>query len=146
MALPFVVQPVRKTVVERIGTEETGILEVERKGYLTTGEMAFVQQQASTDDSTEKLLALVQKVALKFKIDTQKAYEYTTAAATGRDADEAVVRKIPVAFPQELSDVVQALMGAAARKRVSSLFSHRASAINYMRCYHEAIKYCAGPN
>lgn len=37
-------------------------------------------------------------------------------------------------------------MGAAARKRVSSLFSHRASASDYMRCYHEAIKYCAGPN
>ena len=68
MALPFVVQPRRTTVIERVGTEKSGILEIERRGYLTTGEMAFVQQQTTSDDSTEKLLDLVQKVSKKFKI------------------------------------------------------------------------------
>ena len=41
--LPFVVQPRLKPIVERVGTEDSGIIEIERKGYLTVGEKAMVQ-------------------------------------------------------------------------------------------------------
>ena len=116
------VQPRRTTVIERVGTEKSGILEIERRGYLTTGEMAFVQQQTTSDDSTEKLLDLVQKVSKKFKIDTEKAYKYVTAAATGSDDEGAVVRKIKDAYAQELNEIVQALMGSANRKKIVAAF------------------------
>ena len=42
--LPFVVEPRRKPIVERVGNEESGVIEIERRGYLTTGEKTFVQQ------------------------------------------------------------------------------------------------------
>jgi hypothetical protein len=41
--LPFVVQPRLKPIIERLGTEESGIIEIERKGYLTVSEKAVVQ-------------------------------------------------------------------------------------------------------
>ena len=73
--LPFVVQPKRQSVLERVGNETCGVIEIERKGYLTAGEMAFVQRQTAQDDSTEMILSLIRKAAAKFKIDAQKAYE-----------------------------------------------------------------------
>jgi hypothetical protein len=40
--LPFVVQPKRKFTKVKIGTEQAGVLEIERRGYLTVSEKAFV--------------------------------------------------------------------------------------------------------
>ena len=42
--LPFVVQPRLKAIKERIGSEDAGYIEIERRGYLTSGEKSFVQQ------------------------------------------------------------------------------------------------------
>ena len=102
----------------RVGNKNCGILEIERKGYLTTGEMAFVQQQSSSDESTEMILSLVRKVASKFKIDTQKAYDCVTKAITGGDSSSAVSRKVADVYAEEISRVTQELMASEQRKKI----------------------------
>lgn len=59
--LPFVVQPRRQPIIEQIGSEEAGYVSIERRGYLTGGEKAFVQQAISSDEGTLKIINLARK-------------------------------------------------------------------------------------
>lgn len=72
--LPFVVQPRVKAIKELIGTEESGIIEIERRGYLSAGEKGFMQVQFSNDKVTKAMLALVRDIARKFDISQEEAY------------------------------------------------------------------------
>ena len=56
--LPFVVQPRLQAIVEQVGTEESGIIEIERRGYLSVAEKAIAQQATQGDDSVRKMYAL----------------------------------------------------------------------------------------
>lgn len=61
--LPFVVQPRLKPIVEQVGTEESGIIEIERRGYLGVAEKAIAQQATQGDDSIRKMYALGGRIA-----------------------------------------------------------------------------------
>ena len=61
--LPFVVEPRRKPEIVTIGTEDSGTIEIVRKGYLTAGEKAFMQSQSSNDTVLRSLLSLAREVA-----------------------------------------------------------------------------------
>ena len=41
--LPFVIQPKKNTEIIKIGDEQIGVFEIERKGYLTVAEKSFVE-------------------------------------------------------------------------------------------------------
>ena len=61
--LPFVVQPRLQPIIEQLGTEESGIIEIERRGYLSVAEKAIVQQATQGDDSIRKMYALGGRIA-----------------------------------------------------------------------------------
>jgi len=61
--LPFVVQPRLKPIIEKVGTEESGIIEIERRGYLTVAEKAIVQQATQGDDSVRAVYSLGGRIA-----------------------------------------------------------------------------------
>ena len=61
--LPFVVQPRLKPIKEQIGTEESGIIEIERKGYLTVAEKAIVQGASTGDASLRQMYSLAGRIA-----------------------------------------------------------------------------------
>lgn len=90
--LPFVVQPRLKPILERIGTEESGIIEVERRGYLTGAEKTFVQQIQQQDGGTLQLVAISRRVSKDKKISLEKSYgiivSILTGEATGKLAAE----------------------------------------------------------
>jgi len=86
--LPFVVAPRLQPIIERIGTQESGIIEIERRGYLTSGEKNFVQQIVQQDRGTLKLIDLARKVSRDKGYDLQRAYELIVSAITGTDKTE----------------------------------------------------------
>lgn len=61
--LPFVVQPRLEPVVELIGSPESGQIEIERRGYLTVAEKAFIQGTTGDDTSISDLHKLARKVS-----------------------------------------------------------------------------------
>lgn len=63
--LPFVVQPRLKPIMAQIGTEESGIIEIERRGYLTVAEKAMVEQAALEGGDQEALLETVKAIAVE---------------------------------------------------------------------------------
>lgn len=60
--LPFVVQPRYEPIVERIGSTDSGIIEIQRRGYLTVAEKAMVQGGVGGDDVMCNLVKLAGKI------------------------------------------------------------------------------------
>ena len=61
--LPFLVQPKREPIIEKLGSEEIGTIEICRRGYLTVSEKSFMQQSQSGDTAIVGLHRLAAKVA-----------------------------------------------------------------------------------
>lgn len=61
--LPFVVQPRKKVALEKVGTEESGIIEIERRGYITVGEKAMVDQAMQGANSSARLRSVVSAIS-----------------------------------------------------------------------------------
>lgn len=61
--LPFVVQPRKKVTLEKVGTEESGIIEIERRGYITVGEKAMVDQSMQGANASARLRSVVSAIS-----------------------------------------------------------------------------------
>lgn len=80
--LPFVVEPRHKPIIETIGTEESGSINIVRKGYLTTGEKAFMQQAMGVDETSVRIVSLSRKVANKHGLPLEDAYNIVVQILT----------------------------------------------------------------
>lgn len=63
VTLPFVVAPRREPITETIGTEESGQIVIQRKGYLTVAEKSFIQQASASDETVGRLNRLAGRIA-----------------------------------------------------------------------------------
>lgn len=106
--LPFIVEPRLKPVIEEIGSEESGKIEIERRGYLTSGEKAFFQQVKQSDQGTTSLIALSRKVSRSVDSDMTKAYDAVIRILSGKGESE-VDKKIEEEFAEDFSSVIQDL-------------------------------------
>lgn len=108
--LPFVVQPRLKPKTEKIGSEEAGYIEIERRGYLTAGEMAFSQANGAAEAGVSEILGLARKIATKYGVDLKAAYQLAVNAlgetADDTDADYPVMAD----FGEELGEVMSNLL------------------------------------
>lgn len=113
MALPFVIQPRQKPIIETVGSDESGKIEIERRGYLTTGERAFVQQVQSFDDGSSEIVTLSRNVARKFSLGMDTAYKLVLKIISASPADDekgaVLIDEIEKAFAEELTGVVKGL-------------------------------------
>lgn len=76
--LPFVVEPKYEPIIERIGTEESGVIEVERKGYLTVQEKAIVQGAMEGDTTMTDMFMLCREIAQKEGISPDQVFSDMT--------------------------------------------------------------------
>lgn len=61
--LPFVVQPRLQPITERIGSEESGIIEIRRQGYLSVSEKTIVDQVSADLSDQSEMIAAVKRIA-----------------------------------------------------------------------------------
>lgn len=106
--LPFVVEPRMKPIVEEIGSEESGKIQIERRGYLTSGEKAFFQQAKQSDQGTSGLISLSRKISRATGLDMTKSYEAVVRVISGARGEE-IDTKIENDFAEELSSVLRDL-------------------------------------
>lgn len=118
--LPFVVEPRRKPIAERIGTEESGVIEIERRGYLTTGEKAFFQQVQQYDGGTSEIVTVSRRIARKYSLGMDKAYNLAVAIISGvrdsSDEDQELIEEIENEFAEDLTAVVKGLAAGQVRE------------------------------
>jgi hypothetical protein len=120
--LPFVVQPRRQPIIEKIGSEESGIIEVERRGYLSTGEKAFVQQVQQFDNGTSEIITVSRRVARKYSLGMDKAYNIVLSIIGGgtadNEADKQLIAYIEQDFAEDLTAVVRGLAAGQTREEL----------------------------
>ncbi len=118
--LPFVIEPRRKPEIVTIGTEDSGTIEIVRKGYLTAGEKAFMQAQSSNDTVLRSLLSLAREVAKELGIDTQKAYDLINKALQNENSEKTA--KIWEKFNEELSSIFSKMIQQESMNRIMKCY------------------------
>lgn len=108
--LSFVVQPRFAPQVEQIGSEAGGYIEIERRGYLSAGEMAFATANGALDAGVSGIIAFSRKVATHYKIDLKKAYEVVVAAMGGQDQPVESKYNLDEVFGQEVAELMEDLL------------------------------------
>lgn len=120
--LPFVVQPKRAPITEEIGSEDSGKIAVERRGYLTTGEKAFVQQVQQFDNGTTEIVTVSRRVARRFGLGMDRSYNLVLAIISGQGAlktdDESLLGQIEEEFAEDLTNVVKGLASGQVREEM----------------------------
>jgi hypothetical protein len=120
--LPFIVEPRLKPRKEIVGSEFSGQLEIERRGYLTAAEKAFVQAQVSEDTTTQDMVRLTRKIGSELKLDMQSAYELLTLVLQGEShTDE--LKAIYTTHQNEISELLTSMATMQERKRLVQALS-----------------------
>jgi len=112
VTLPFVVAPRRQPIVEVLGSEESGQIEIQRKGYLTVAEKSFMQQATSSDDTVSMLHQLAGKVARAREIQAQEVVEILASG----DFQDPMFKGYEV----EISEIYAAMGAFEERRKVVS--------------------------
>ena len=117
--LPFVVAPRLAPRMETLGSEASGQIEVERKGYLTVGEKGFMASVGSQDAGLKAIMKTSRDVAKKYKIGQQEAYEEVVIAVTEPDKS-----KYPVFddFADDITGLASIMMAQESRKNLMQAF------------------------
>lgn len=88
--LPFVVQPRLRPIVETVGTEDSGKIEIERRGYLTVAEKSMCQGMLEDTRGLSEVQAVARKIANGLKIEFAEALEITGKLIQGQQVEQDV--------------------------------------------------------
>ena len=118
-SLPFVVQPKKKFTKVRLGTESTGILEIERRGYLTVSEKSFVDSVTQGTDGINAIVNLATRIATKTKHTTEQAFNAVMNAVQG-DLSDKFALNIREEYPDELSSIISQMADSVAKRSMAA--------------------------
>jgi hypothetical protein len=116
--LPFVVQPKREVIQEQVGSEEAGYISISRRGYLTSGEKAFMQQAIGSDETTLKIINIARTISNESGVSLDSAYADTVAILGGRSAIEPRLRDIETKYMEEFTDLLSLLSNMQTKEKL----------------------------
>lgn len=111
--LPFVVAPRLNSRIETLGSEASGKIKIERKGFLTVGEKAFIANVNSQDDVLRLVLKLAGAVSKQYKISQQDAYQAVVDSMTDPANCE---HPIMDDYPAEVAELANTMMAQEQKK------------------------------
>jgi len=117
--LPFVVAPKVNSRVETLGSDISGKIEVERKGFLTVGEKAFMSNVNSQDEVLQSVMKLSRSVASHYKLGQQDAYQQVVLAVT---EPEKCSHPIYDEFASEIAELASLMMSTEQKKQLMMAF------------------------
>lgn len=117
--LPFVVQPQRKFVKAKIGTPETGIIEIERRGYLTVSEKNFVDSVTQGTDGVTAIVSLATRVSAKTKHTIDDSFNAVMKAVQG-DLEDAFALRIKEEYTEEISSILSQMADSMQKRSLAA--------------------------
>lgn len=118
-SLPFVVKPKRHFSNVKIGNESTGIIEIERRGYLTVSEKAFVDGVTQGSDGIASIVSLATRIGSKTKHTTEDAFTGVMKAVQG-DLEDPFAVKIREEYPDEIGSILAEMTNAMQQRSVAA--------------------------
>jgi len=116
--LPFVVAPKSKTKIVQVGNEEVGLLEIEKRGYLTVAEKSFVDSVMQNSDGIASLVRLASVIGRKRKISTEKAYSLLISVIDGTGSTGAC-NAIADEYGAEIAEIQSQMAESIQRKLIA---------------------------
>lgn len=117
--LPFVVAPKSQSKLVKIGNENVGVIEIQKKGYLTVAEKSFVDSVMQNSDGISALVRLAGSVGRKRKIPTEKAYAILISVIDGTGSG-AAVNAIADEYGHEIATVQAQMAESVQRKSIAA--------------------------
>jgi len=109
--LPFVVQPRLKPILELVGSEESGQVEIERRGFLSVAEKSWVQAVEADDDTQGRLHRLAIKIGAELGLEPKEALVLIS------DSELADPRLME--YHNELMETLQAMTQFGERRKIA---------------------------
>jgi hypothetical protein len=117
--LPFVVQPKKKFEPYRVGTEEIGFIDIERRGYLTVSEKSFVESVMQGSDSVSLIISLANKISAKLNIRVEIAYS-SIVAAMGQGEENEYTNEIRANYSDSIASIVSEMANAMEKRSLAA--------------------------
>lgn len=108
--LPFVVKPRLQPVLTTVGSEESGKIEIERRGYLTVAEKSWVQTLESGDETQGRLHRLAVRLGAELNMEPRAAL---TLISESQLNDE---RLLP--FQEEILEILADMSSFQERRKI----------------------------
>lgn len=139
--LRFAVEPRLKPIIDQIGTEESGIIEIERRGYLTSREKNFVQQFQQQDAGSNNLVALSRKVARHYNVGIEVAYNAIASIVGGTlFEDPELQENVEATFSEDIQQAVADLSSTQARLEIIQASALLTSRVDDSITIEEVVK------
>ena len=117
--LPFVVSPRLNSRIEILGSEISGKIEVERKGFLTVGEKSFMAGVNSQSDVLKVIMQVSRAVAAKYKLGQQDAYEQVVLSVSSPDECSHPVFDD---FGDEIAELTSMMLASEQKKQLMAAY------------------------
>lgn len=114
--LPFIVEPKAKPIKIKIGSEEVGIFEIERRGYLSVAEKSFVESFTSSSGSLREIVKISNKISTTSKVSREQAYKSLMNVMSGV-VESKLEKDVASKYADEIAELT-ALMADVQSKRM----------------------------
>ena len=114
--LPFIVEPKGKPVLVKIGNDDIGIFEIERRGYLSVAEKSFVESFTSSSGSLREIVKLSNQISNSYKISRENAYKSLMNVMSG-DLRSKTEKDIALKYSDDVAELT-AMMSEVQSKRM----------------------------
>jgi len=116
--LPFVIAPKMKSYPVRLGNEDVGVIEIEKRGYLSVAEKSFVDSVMQGSDGVTSMVRLASKVARAEKISVEKAYNLIVGIIGGSDTSP-LATSLSNNFGDEIAEIQSQMIDSMQRKSIA---------------------------
>lgn len=117
--LPFVVAPKIQKKKVKLGNEEVGIVEIEKRGYLSVAEKSFVDAVTQGGDGVSNIVKLANKISRSKKITVEKAYNFIIKVLSN-DITSGVCEDIAAEYSDQISEIQTQMVDSMSRKAIAA--------------------------
>lgn len=117
--LPFVVRPKAAFCDVEVGTDESGIIKIQKRGYLTVAEKSFVDGITQGSDGMSDIVNLAKKISRKHKKSTEEAFSAIMDTMAG-SLKTKFHNEIDDEYGQEISQLTITLSEAVQRRALAA--------------------------
>lgn len=117
--LPFVVAPRLNSRIETLGSDISGKIEIERKGFLSVGEKSFMANVNTQDDVLKLVMKVSRAVASEYSLGQQDAYQQVVLAVT---EPEKCSHPVYDEFADEIAELATLMMSSEQKKQLMAAY------------------------
>ena len=117
--LPFIIQPKSKAINIKIGNEEIGVFEIERRGYLNVAEKSFVEGFTSSSNTVREIVKISNKISNSTRLSREESYKCLMNVMSGA-INSKIEKEVALKYEEEIAELT-ALMSEVQSKRALAI-------------------------